>query len=117
MEVDVSDKEKESFGVWGILELMGRTKIGGFVTEQNLFGTNVIRIDVPVSAEDPDKVVTHYYGSGAFYALHPVTEVVARAFARKNQPHPVGVYELQLPAPKPRPEWESEWEGYEPDDE
>lgn len=83
------------FEVWGILELMGHVKTAGLISEQELFGTTLGRIDIPVD----DGMITQYFGGGSVYRLTPVSETVARAFAARNTPRPVSIYDLKLPAP------------------
>lgn len=100
MSESENGKEQDGFGQWCILEVMGHRKLGGYVTEQPLFGTAMLRIDIPSSSEN---YVTEYYGGSSIYALHPVTEEVARAFAARSRVRPVEVYELALPEPKMRP--------------
>ena len=85
--------ESDNFGTWGILELMGHVKIAGFITEEELFGGKIGRIDIP--CQDGSSF-TQFFGGHAVYRLTPVSEQVARAFAIRNQPRPVQVYELQL---------------------
>lgn len=91
-------QEPDGFGVWGILELMGHVKMAGFITEEERFGVKMGRIDVPTDGDEP---FTQFFGGSAVYRLTPVTEVVARAFAARNQARPVHVYDLALPAPNP----------------
>jgi hypothetical protein len=95
----VNDNNSESFGVWAILELMGHTKLAGFVTEEKRFGSEIGRIDIPTDREDPSKFFTQYFGGQTIYRLTPCTEQVARAFALGHQPRPVYIYELALPEP------------------
>lgn len=102
-EKDIGD----GFGVWCILELLGHVKLAGFVTEEELFGGKIGRVDIPSagSGQDPnegDEMVTQYFGGGSVYRLTPVSEDIARAFASRNRPRPVQVWELALPAPEPR---------------
>lgn len=86
--------EQNTFGVWGILELMGHLKYGGFITEEQLFGTTVGRIDIP----GPNgTITTRYFGGSALNGLTPCTAEVAKAFAVKNQPRPVHLFQLELP--------------------
>jgi len=110
----MSKNSSDNFGVWAILELMGHVKLAGFVTEEELFGGKMGRIDIP--GED-EQMMTQYFGGHTIYRLTPVTELVARAFAMRNQPRPVHIYELQLPAPKMEiessPDWEDEEEGFD----
>jgi len=90
------NETNDNFGAWAILELMGHVKLAGFVTEEELFGSKMGRVDIP--GED-GQTMTQYFGGHTVYRLTPVTEQVARAFAARNRPRPVQVYELQLPAP------------------
>jgi len=86
----------DNFGMWGILELMGHVKMAGFITEEELFGGKIGRIDIP--GEDGE-AITQYFGGHTIYRLTPISEDMARAFAKRNRPRPVYVYELALPAP------------------
>lgn len=81
-------------GTWAILELMGHVKLGGFVTEEERFGTKVGRIDIP---GPNDSMTTQYFGGSSLYRMTPCTEDVARAYAEQNQPRPVWLFQLRLP--------------------
>jgi len=85
----------DNFGMWGILELMGHVKMAGFITEEELFGGKIGRIDIPGEA---GQAITQYFGGHTLYRLTPVPEDVARRFAERNRPRPVYVYELAAPA-------------------
>lgn len=84
------------FEVWGILELMGHVKTAGLISEQELFGTTLGRIDIPI---DDGQMITQYFGGGSVYRLTPVSETVARAFAARNKPRPVSIEHWKLSAP------------------
>ena len=90
------DESNENFWMWGVLELMGHVRIAGRITEEELFGGKVGRIDIP---GEGGKMFTQYFGGHTLYRLTPVSEDVARAFAERNRARPVYVYELALPAP------------------
>ena len=90
------NENKDDFGMWAVLELMGHVRMAGFVTEENLFGGKIGRIDIP---GESGEAITQYFGGHTIYRLTPVSEEVARMFAERNRPRPVQVYELQLPAP------------------
>ena len=70
----------------------------------------------PVTSTPTPGPTGYWYDSPAL-TVTPVTELVARAFARRNQPRPVHTYELQLPAPKMEieqsPDWEDEEDGFD----
>jgi len=76
---------------------MGHVKLAGFVTDEELFGGKIGRIDIPAGADDEMAAITQYFGGNTVYRLTPVSEHVARAFAACNRPRPVYIYELKLP--------------------
>lgn len=59
-----------TFRHWCIVELFGHSKIAGFCTQENIFGTNMLRVDVPETDTQP--AFTKYFGSAAIYAVNPV---------------------------------------------
>jgi len=101
------NESNDNFGMWAILELMGHVKLAGFVTEEELFGGKIGRIDIPGEA---GQAITQYFGGHTIYRLTPVSEEVARAFAKRNRPRPVYVYELALPAPSESSESGDKWD-------
>jgi hypothetical protein len=86
------------FEGWAILELMGHRRLAGYLREQEIGGTNMLRIDVPKPDGEGD-VATQFYSSAAVYCITPTTEEVARAVARNAQPTPVSRYELAASRP------------------
>ncbi|WP_128292039.1 MULTISPECIES: hypothetical protein [Afifella] len=72
---------------WAALELMGHRRRVGYVREVEAFGGKLLRIDIPVEgAED----VTEFYGCTSLYALRPVSEEIARDYAKASgDPRPV----------------------------
>ena len=87
--------ETGTFEGFAILELMGHRRLAGYVSEQEIAGQGMIRIDVP--GEDGTEA-TQLYSPSALYCLTPTTEEVARAFAMRHQPRPVQRWELPSPA-------------------
>ena len=77
------DNQKPTFKHWCIVELFGHSKIAGHCTEENIAGTNMLRVDVPETKLQPP--FTKYYGSGAIYAINPVDEDTARVCAETLQ--------------------------------
>lgn len=86
----------EGFEGFAILELMGHRRLAGYVSEQEIAGAGLIRIDVP--GEDGFTAATQFYSPSALYCLTPTTENVARAFATRHQPKPVQRWELPAPS-------------------
>ena len=81
-------------GMWAIVELMGHVRMAGLVTEIEMFGSKMARIDIPKD----DGFVTQFFSGGSVYRLTPTTEEIARAVAPRNQPAPVHLWELPKPA-------------------
>lgn len=80
---------------WAILELFGHRKLAGQVSDVELFGAKMCRIDIPT--EPP---VTQFYGGSAIYGVTPTTEELATRFARQNAaPMPINAWELQESRP------------------
>lgn len=69
-------KSESTFKHWCIVELFGHSKIAGHCTEENIAGTNMLRVDVPETNKQPG--FTKYYGSSAIYAINPVDETTAK---------------------------------------
>lgn len=88
-------EESIEFDEWAIVELMGHVKMAGRLTEVELFGSKLARIDIP---GPNDQFVTQYFGASSVYRITPTTEEIARAAAVRNQPVPIHRWELP-PAP------------------
>lgn len=90
-----------AFATWAVVELMGHQQIAGHVTEEEIAGSKLLRVDVPEleRGEVVQPAHTKYFGASAIYALHPCTEALARQAAasieRHRSPLPVGVPDLQ----------------------
>lgn len=89
---------KSSFDSWALVELFGRQRIVGKVTEEALGGTNFIRIDVP--AMDGKPAFTRFYGAAAIYCISPVTEEIAKELLKTCRNEPIARYELPQLAAK-----------------
>lgn len=87
---------QNNFEQWCIVELFGHQQIAGRVSEQAIGGCSFIRVDVPPVGDQP--AFTKLYGSGAIYAMTPVTEEIALRAASIMRSHPVEVYYLPRPA-------------------
>jgi len=94
MEQKAEYQTNETFDQWCIVEIMGRQVIAGRVTEQTIGGTAFIRVDVPVTDEQP--AFTRFYGAGSIYAITPVSEEVVRIALNRFRPKSVNVYVPEL---------------------
>lgn len=89
------------FEGWAILELLGHRTRPGFVSEVEMAGTKMLRVDIPISTDDAgqDVVLTEYYGGASVYALRPCTEAVARANLKwMSDPRPVRPMDFREPS-------------------
>lgn len=84
---------QERFDLWCIVELFGHAKIAGRCTEQNIAGTNMLRVDVPETKTQP--AFTRFFGSSAIYAINPVDELTAKHYAENLQLKPIESWNIQ----------------------
>lgn len=96
MDVD----ERQPFEQWAVVELMGHVRLAGRVTEENLFGTALGRVDVPTSDTE---FLTQFFSGSSVYRITPVSEEAARQVARSARPAPI--YRLELTEGKPERDW------------
>jgi len=87
------NNQAEKFDLWCIVELFGHAQIAGKCTEQNIAGTNMLRVDVPET--NLSGSFTKFYGSAAIYAINPVTEEVARAKAEMLNVKPIESWSIK----------------------
>lgn len=79
--------ETEKFDLHCIVELFGHNRIAGRCTEQNVAGTNMLRVDVPETKKN--KAFTRILSAGAIYAINPVSEDIAKAVAETLNVAPI----------------------------
>lgn len=65
---------REPYTGWCCLNLLGHRQRVGIVSEVEMYGGKLLRIDVPCGEE----FVTEYYGTAAVYSLEPISEEVGR---------------------------------------
>ena len=104
---------------WAILELMGHRRLAGWVSEQDIGGARMLRIDVydESAGDDLESRVTQFYSASAVYALTPASERVCRRMGETlgNAARPVSEFDLRLPEPtSERAQDRIEWTGAEP---
>jgi hypothetical protein len=90
--------DDSTFEGWAILELMGRRRLGGYLTSQQIAGRAFLRLDIP--GEPP---ATQFYGAEAVYCITPATEETARAAAKLGHVAPIQRWELPALQPAVKP--------------
>lgn len=83
---------------WVILDLLGHVRLAGKVSEVEMFGEKMGRLDVPTA---DGGFLTRYFGGKSVYSMVPVSEQVARDVAKGCTHEPVSPwdYPKQLVAP------------------
>ena len=81
---------------WAIVELMGRRTFGGRVSEVDMYGGKLLRLDV-FGKEGEEPELTQYYGSAAIYCITPAAEETAREVGSRSLPRTLPAAPIQLP--------------------
>lgn len=100
-------EKTEGFDSWAIVEVMGFKKLAGHVTEQQIAGASLIRVDVPecVTGVVTVPAYSKLIGVGSIYMITPTDEATARkaatVLAHQNDPLPIYIppEQKKLPAP------------------
>lgn len=82
----------EKFEQWCIVELMGRQRIAGLVTERIVAGTGFLDVAVPDTKSNP--AFTRLIHPNSLYAINPVTEEVARLTAENLNVRPIESWDI-----------------------
>jgi hypothetical protein len=106
-------EQHEKFTGWAVVEMLGHKKLAGFVSEQVIAGSALVRVDVPETLQqksvpgyggtvvESKPAYTKLIGVGSIYCITPTDESTARraaaALERWNEPIPVTLPAL-LPA-------------------
>ena len=91
---------------WALVEQMGFRQTVGKVSEAEVYGTKMLRLDVPVfgsiaSADPPQVCVTRFCGGPSLYQVTPLDEETAIDMARRqSDPRPVKPVAYQIEAPR-----------------
>lgn len=80
------------FETWAIVEIMGHQKFAGFLTEETIAGSGMLRLDVPEFGAL--KGFTRYFNAASVYSITPTSEGLARQIGEGLQRQPVSLYEL-----------------------
>lgn len=84
--------ENEAKEIWALVELFGHNRIAGKVTEAEMGGGALIRVDVPpVKDRQP---ITKYYNVKAIYGITPVDEATATRMAESIDAAPISSYSI-----------------------
>ncbi len=93
-----TETTQEPFSEWVICELMGRIRLAGHLTEQQVAGGHFLRLDI--HGEEGPAVMTQLIPpppGGPVYRITITTEAVARKIGGRSVPAPVARWELEPP--------------------
>lgn len=82
----------EQFEQWAILELMGRTKLAGFVREKTVAGAGFLHITIPSTTRQPE--FSRLISPQSLFAINPVDEQTARVAAERFNEAPIQAWEI-----------------------
>ena len=92
--------EQNAYEGFAVIELMGHNTLAGYISEQTIAGTAMLRVDVPAVGDVP--AYTKFVSGSAVYGITPTSQEVAERAAQRLQVRPVSQF-LLLPAPAQRP--------------
>lgn len=95
-KISEAGNASEPLELWAIVELMGRQTVAGKVTEVQIAGKGMLRVDVPAVGAIP--AFTKFYSPTAVYAITPVSEEIAMEAASQVRTQPVKVYVVPDPS-------------------
>lgn len=78
--------------MWGIVNLMGHSRVAGRLSEYTLGGT-FLRVDVPAVNGNPE--MTFLYGMNAIFGVSIVDKEIAEEVARQIDVSPVNPYGMK----------------------
>lgn len=90
--------DTKTFEGWAIVELMGHAVLAGYVSQEAIAGTAMLRIDVPDVEGQPG--FTKYQSGGSVYGITPTTEGNARIAAESVKARPVQLWIVPSVTPR-----------------
>ena len=93
-QVKLGTPEPPRFATWGLLEIMGHTRVYGYIEEVTLAGDGVLRVTIPTEGEPQEQI----YGVGALFCLTPMSEEAVKQRLKSEQTWPaIRATQLQIP--------------------
>lgn len=92
-------KLEDGISCWALVELFGRQRIVGRVSQQQVGVAALLRVDVPDLTKDGvivRKGFTRFYGPGAIYSLTPCDEKAVRQLLPMISGEPVKAWEYMF---------------------
>ena len=80
----------ETATIWGVVEVMGRGRFAGQISEHVIAGAGFVRVDVP--ALDNVDGFSKLLSPASIFAITPTNEVTAKMAARQFRSQPLVLY-------------------------
>lgn len=87
-------QEQTPLDTWAIVEVMGHQRYAGRLTEHQIAGAGMLRIDVPPVAENRPGF-TKFFGPSSIFSITPTDEDTAVKAAAAFRAEPVEQWRLQ----------------------
>lgn len=84
--------ETPEFKTWAVVEVMGHVEYAGYVSQENIAGAPMLRIDVPESGSHP--AFTKYIAPSALYGISPCSEETARLRSKSSHYQPFQSWDI-----------------------
>lgn len=84
--------QEEKFEMYALVELMGRNRIAGKVSERVVAGSGMLQIDVPETKYNPK--FTRFISPNGVYAINPIDEKTCMMYAENLQVKPIDVWDI-----------------------
>lgn len=82
----------EQFDQFCLVELMGRQRLAGRVTERVIAGQGFLEVQVPETTHSPK--FTRFIAPGSLYALNPIDEQTMLAYAEGLRAKPIDAWDI-----------------------
>lgn len=84
--------QAEQFDQFALVELMGRQRIAGRVTERVIAGQGFLEVQVPETKHSPK--FTRFISPSALYAINPIDEATCMAYAENLKVKPIDAWDI-----------------------
>lgn len=84
--------QEEKFEMYCLVELMGRQRIAGMVSEITIAGHGYLRVDVMETTKNPK--FTRFISPSSIYALNPIDEQTCKWYTESLQVKPIDSWDI-----------------------
>lgn len=85
-------QQPEQFEQFALVELLGRQRLAGKVTERVIAGAGFLQVDVPETTHSPK--FTRFISPSALYAINPLDEATVKVYAENLRVKPIDAWDI-----------------------